>query len=57
MKAGRIEQTRWTGEALMGPLTSGNIKEVWRTLQGWYREARETAPKPCYDTMESQTVE
>ena len=57
LKADRIEQTRRTGEALMGSLTSGIIKEVWRTLQGWYRKAGETAPKPCYDTMESQTVE
>ena len=41
----------------MGSLTSGNVKEAWRTLQGWYREAGEKAPKPCYDTMEAQTVE
>ena len=45
LKADRIERTRWMGEALMGSLTSGNVKEAWRTLQGWYREAGEKAPK------------
>ena len=41
----------------MGHLMSGNVKEVWRTLQRWYREAGDTAPKPCYNTMEAQTKE
>ena len=53
LKADRVERTRRTGEALMGSLTSGNVKEAWRTLQCWHREAGEKAPKPCYDTMES----
>ena len=57
LKADRVERTRRTGEALMGSLTAGNAKETWRTLQGWYREAGEKAPKPCYDTIESQPVE
>ena len=39
----------------MGHLTSGNVKEALRTLQGRYCETGETAPKPCYDTMEAQT--
>ena len=57
LKTDPIERTRRTGEALIGSLTPGNVKEVWRTLQGWYREAGETAPKPCYETMEAQTEE
>ena len=57
LKADRIKRMRRTGEALMGSLTSDNVKEAWRTLQGWYRDAGETAPKPCYDTMEAQIEE
>ena len=41
----------------MGHLTSGNTKETWRTLQGWYRKAGEKAPKLCYNTMEKQILE
>ena len=44
LKADRIERTRRTGEALIGSFTSGNVKETWRTLQGWYREAGEKLP-------------
>ena len=32
LKTNRIDRTRRTGQALMRSLTSGNIKEAWRTL-------------------------
>ena len=57
LKADRIERTRRTGEALMGSLTSVNVKEAWRTLWRWYHKAEENAPKPCCDTMEAQIKE
>ena len=57
LKAGRVELTLRTGEALMGHLMSGNTKEARRTLHGWYRKAREKAPKPCYDTTEKHILE
>ena len=44
LKADRAEQTLQPGESFIGSLMSGNVKEVWRTLLGWYREAGEKAP-------------
>jgi hypothetical protein len=41
----------------MGHLTSGDVKEAWRTLRVWYRQAEDKASKPCYSTLEAQTVE
>ena len=38
LKADRAEWTRRAGEAPMGSLMSGNVKEAWRILQDWYRE-------------------
>ena len=57
LKADRVERTRRAGEAVMGHLASGEVKEAWRTLRGWYRKAEDQAPKPCYATMEAQTKE
>ena len=44
LKTGCIKRTRRTGVDLMGSRVSGNIKEAWRTLQGWYHEAGDKAP-------------
>ena len=38
-------------------LVTGNLKEAWRHLQGWYRQAEGRTPKPCYQSLEKQTVE
>ena len=35
----------------------GDLKEAWHQLEGWYRAAKERAPKPCYETMDVQTKE
>ena len=40
----------------MGHLASGNVKETWQTLLGWYRKAEDKAPEPCYDSIEEQTL-
>ena len=36
---------------------AGNIKEAWRILKAWHREAGGAATKPCHASMERQTVE
>jgi hypothetical protein len=46
-----------TGEALMGHLAGGDVKEASQTLRGWYRQSEDKGPKPCYDTLEKQTRE
>jgi hypothetical protein len=38
-------------------LARGNVQEAFRHLKGWYRAAMETQAKPCYHTMECQTLE
>ena len=57
LKADRIERARWVGEKAVLHLADGDVVEAWQGLRGWYRTASERAPKPCHDTMETQTVE
>jgi hypothetical protein len=56
LKADRIERARKAGELVMENLSHGNLREAWRTLRGWYRDAGEKTSKPCYDAMETQTA-
>ena len=38
-------------------LQDGDLREAWRTLRGWYRDAGERPPTPCHQKMEKQTAE
>ncbi len=38
-------------------LTGGNVQEALCHLKGWYRAASEMQAKPCYQTLEHQTLE
>ena len=38
-------------------LVGGNMQEAFCHLKGWYRAATETQSKPCYHTIEHQTLE
>ena len=38
-------------------LADGNVQKAFHHLKGWYRAATETQSKPCYHTMEHQTLE
>ncbi len=53
----RINQTATVGATVEAELAGGNVQEVFRHLKGWYRAAMETQAKPCYHTMECQTLE
>ena len=57
LKEDRKERARKAGEAIMMELKDGNVKEAWRILKGWFREAGGTTVKRCYASMEHQTVE
>ena len=57
LKLDRQERARKTGKAIMMELLTGNIKEAWRILKAWRREAGGAATKPWYASMERQTVE
>jgi hypothetical protein len=45
------------GAAVEAELTGGDVQEAFCHLKGWYRAATETQAKPCYHTMERQTME
>merc|ERR1712194_757062 len=57
LKADRIERARKVGETLMGHIHTGDMREAWRSVQGWYKEAGAQQAKKCHDSMEKQTVE
>ena len=57
LKADRIERARKVGESLMGHILAGDMREAWRSVQGWYKEAGAQQAKKCHDSMEKQTVE
>jgi hypothetical protein len=45
------------GAAVEAELIGGNVQEAFCHLKGWYRAATETQAKPCWHTMECQTME
>jgi hypothetical protein len=45
------------GAAVETKLAGGNVQEAFRHLKGWFRAATEMQAKPCYHTMERQTLE
>ena len=57
LKLDRIERARRVGEAISGHLATGDYKEAWRSLRGWYRAAGNVPQKRCHAAMEQQTKE
>jgi len=57
LKRDRTARTAQVGELIVAKLAEGKVHEAFRHLKGWYREASETHAKPCFQTMERQTVE
>jgi hypothetical protein len=53
----RTNQTAMVGAVVETKLSRGNVQEAFRHLKGWYRVAMEAQAKPCYHTMERQTLE
>jgi hypothetical protein len=53
----RTNRTAKVGAAVEAELAGGNVQEAFRHLKGWYRAATEMQAKPCYHTMERQTLE
>ena len=52
LKADRIKRAWKVGESLMGHIQASNMREAWRSVQGWYKEAGAQQAKKCYDLME-----
>ena len=38
-------------------MAGGDLDEAWWMLKGWYRVAKDQAPKPCFKSMAVQTAE
>jgi len=57
LKRDRAARTAQVGELIVPMLAEGKVHEAFRHLKGWYREASETQARPCFQTMERQTVE
>jgi hypothetical protein len=57
LKRDRTVRTAQVGELIVAKLAEGKVHEAFRHLKGWYREASETHARPCFQTMEWQTVE
>jgi hypothetical protein len=53
----RTDQTAAVGATVEAELAGGNVQEAFCHLKGWYRAATEMQAKPCYHTMERQTLE
>ena len=57
LKLDRQERARKAGEAIMIELLAGSIKDAWKILKAWHREADGATTKPCHAFIERQTVE
>ena len=57
LKADRKVRAEKAADAVESHLASGDLKEAWRSLKGWYSEASDRASKPCYESMIKQTQE
>ena len=57
LKRDHATRTAQVGRLIVVKLAKGKVHEAFRHLKGWYREASETQVKPCFQTMERQTVE
>jgi hypothetical protein len=53
----RVDQTAQVGCAVKSKLAEGNVQDAFCHLKEWYRAALVTQAKPCYHTMEHQTLE
>ena len=57
LKSDRRQRAADTASAAEHHLQSGDPKEAWRCIKGWYRAVEDRAPKPCYEAMKKQTTE
>ena len=57
LKHDRKKRAANVGDVMMEKLVEEEMQEAWRMLKGWYRTAKDRAPKPCYDTMAKQMAE
>ncbi len=57
LKGGRKQRAATVGDKIEGLLATGEVKEAWRCLKGWYTAVEDHAPKACHETLARQTEE
>ncbi len=57
LKADCLLRAKITASNIEGYLAAGEFVEAWCHLKGWYRSAEDQAPKPCQETLATQTQE
>jgi hypothetical protein len=57
LRADQVACMANVGVSIDTKLTGGNVQEAFRHLKGWCRATTETQSKPCYHTMDCQTLE
>jgi hypothetical protein len=57
LKKDHAARTVQVGNSIVAELAEGNVHEAFQHLKGWYWEASKTQARPCFQTMERQTLE
>ena len=57
LKEDRKERVKKAAEDIEGHLADGDAREAWRIAKAWYRTSEDRTPKPCFESLETQTVE
>ncbi len=57
LKVDQAVQTAQVGNSIVAELPKENVQEAFHHLKRWCQTATETRAKPCFLTMEKQTVE
>jgi hypothetical protein len=57
LKGDRRQQAADVAGNIEGLLASGETKEAWRCLKGWYKAASDTAPAASPMSLAAQTAE
>ena len=57
LKTDRSARAAKVGSDIKRHLESGELKEAWRCIKGWYSAATDKAPKPYHTSMKLQTKE
>ena len=57
LKQDQVVWTAGVGSTIEAELARGNVQEAFCHLKGWYCMATDTQAKPCFQTMDRQTLE
>jgi len=56
-QADRKQRAKAAGEAVAAALSAGEVKEAWKRLQAWYKQASDRPPPPSRQDLRAVTAE